>query len=260
MIEGLREPDAGVITIKQTPVWPDPGHTKELIGVQLQSTALFDYLTVREMLALFGSFYRKFLSAREIDELLHAVGLIEKEKAVVRELSGGQQQRLSIALALVNDPQVVFLDEPTTGLDPQARRRLWGVIREINAEGKTIVLTTHYMEEAEVLCGRVAIMDEGKIIAIDAPKQLIVGLGAETRVTFQTSTEVTMEAFRSTFDSLDIRDSHDGYVFYTRDVQSAILSLFDSAQKQSISIKNLNVSGANLEDVFLHFTGKGLRD
>jgi ABC-2 type transport system ATP-binding protein len=260
MIEGLREPDGGDICIKNTPVWPDPGKTKEIIGVQLQTTALFDYLTVREMLALFGSFYGKFLAKGELDKLLDAVDLLEKDRAAVRELSGGQQQRLSIALALVNDPEVVFLDEPTTGLDPQARRRLWDVIRQINEQGKTIVLTTHYMEEAEVLCGRVAIMDRGGIIAIDTPQSLIDNLGAETKVTFQSGRDVPLSAFESVLADLEIHQSDEGYTFYTRDVQAAILGLLDTAREQELHIENLNVSGANLEDVFLHYTGKGLRD
>jgi len=260
MIEGLREPDAGEITIKGVPVWPDPNRTKEMIGVQLQATALFDYLTVREMLSLFGSFYNLFLSTEEVDFLLGAVDLMEKERAVVRELSGGQQQRLSIALALVNDPQVVFLDEPTTGLDPQARRRLWDVIRDISAKGRTIVLTTHYMEEAEVLCKRVAIMDRGGIIAIDTPKKLIDSLAAETKITFQSSKELELAEFSAVMGGLEIKLADDGYVFYAQDVQKSVLGLFDSAKRHNIDIENLSVTGSNLEDVFLHYTGKGLRD
>lgn len=260
MIEGLRPPDAGDIKISGIPVWPGPGPTKEIIGVQLQTTALFDYLTVREMLALFGSFYAKFLTRTEVDALLGAVELTEKDRAVVKELSGGQQQRLSIALALVNDPRIVFLDEPTTGLDPQARRRLWEVVKEINARGKTVVLTTHYMEEAEVLCGRVAIMDRGKIIAIDSPKRLIEGLGAETRVTFQLAASIPIARFETALGGPRIRAQDDGYMFYTHNVQDAILGLFTAADEQGASIEHLSVSGANLEDVFLHYTGKGLRD
>ncbi len=260
MIEGLREPDAGEITIRGVPVWPDPNRIKEMIGVQLQATALFDYLTVREMLSLFGTFYGLFLSKKEVDSLLGAVDLMEKERAVVRELSGGQQQRLSIALALVNDPQVIFLDEPTTGLDPQARRRLWGVIRDISAEGKTVVLTTHYMEEAEVLCGRVAIMDRGGIIAIDTPKKLIEGLVAETKITFQSSKDLELAEFSAAMGGLEIKAADDGYVFYAQDVQKSVLGLFDSAKRHDIDIANLSVTGANLEDVFLHYTGKGLRN
>ena len=260
MIEGLRQPDSGEIKIKEIPVWPNPGPTKELIGVQLQTTALFDYLTVREMLALFGSFYKRVLTAEKIDELLNAVSLVEKEKARVNELSGGQQQRLSVALSLVNDPEVVFLDEPTTGLDPQARRRLWDVIRQINGEGKTIVLTTHYMEEAEVLCGRIAIMDSGRIIDINTPKKLIDGLGAEVKISFHTPNEISVADLKASTGATDVTRPGGQYVLYTKDVQASIIGLFDMAKKEDYVVENLKVSGANLEDVFLSYTGKGLRD
>lgn len=260
MIEGMRKPDGGSVSIKEIQVWPNPGATKALIGVQLQTTALFDYLTVREMLALFGSFYRLRLSGEKIDGLLAAVSLIDKQKARVNELSGGQQQRLSIALALVNDPEVVFLDEPTTGLDPQARRRLWDVVREINSKGKTIVLTTHYMEEAEVLCGRVAIMDAGRVIEIDTPKDLIEGLGAEVKITFGSNRDIELAELKSATGATSVSKADDGYVLYTADVQRSIVGLFNQAQKSSSLIENLSVSGADLEDVFLHHTGKGLRD
>jgi len=260
MIEGLRQPDAGEVSLKGIPVWPNPGPTKELIGVQLQTTALFDYLTVREMLALFGSFYRRRLTRDKIDGLLGAVSLTDKEKSRVNELSGGQQQRLSIALALVNEPEVVFLDEPTTGLDPQARRRLWDVVREISAVGKTIVLTTHYMEEAEVLCGRVAIMDAGRIIEIDTPKELIEGLGAEVKITFRADRDLELAGLKSATGASDISKPDADYVLYTADVQASIVGLFELAQKSAATIENLSVSGADLEDVFLHHTGKGLRD
>lgn len=260
MIEGLRKPDAGEVRIKDLPVWPNPGAVKELIGVQLQTTALFDYLTVREMLALFGSFYRRTLTREKIDDLLGAVGLTDKQKSRVNELSGGQQQRLSIALALVNEPEVVFLDEPTTGLDPQARRRLWDVIREINSEGKTIVLTTHYMEEAEVLCGRVAIMDAGRIIEIDSPKKLIDGLGTEVKITFQADRELSLDDLKAATGASEVSKPEDHYVVHTADVQTSVIGLLGMAEKSAYAIDNLSITGANLEDVFLHHTGKGLRD
>lgn len=260
MIEGLRRPDGGEVLIKGLPVWPNPGGTKELIGVQLQTTALFDYLTVREMLALFGSFYRRVLTREKIDELLSSVSLTNKGKARVNELSGGQQQRLSISLALVNDPEVVFLDEPTTGLDPQARRRLWDVIEEINALGKTIVLTTHYMEEAEVLCDRIAIMDNGHVIEIDTPKNLVDGLGAETKITFQSNKELSLEDIKTATQASQISKPDDHYVLYTKNVQTSIIGLLSMAEKLENAINNLSIAGANLEDVFLHHTGKGLRE
>lgn len=170
MIETLRTIDGGRVLLNGIDVQENPQGAKGIIGVQLQSSSFFDKLTLKELLLLFGEMY-----GREVEpaKLLEEVELEDKLKSYVKELSGGQMQRFSIAAALVNDPVLIFLDEPTTGLDPQARRHLWGVIKRIRSEGKTIVLTTHYMEEAEELCDRVAIMDEGKIIALDKPQALI---------------------------------------------------------------------------------------
>lgn len=260
MIEGLREPDGGEIIVDRMPVWPRPGPIKRIIGVQLQSTTLFDYLTVSEMIALFGSFYKLRLGGKDIDGLLNAVGLTEKRRARVRELSGGQQQRLSIALALVNDPKIVFLDEPTTGLDPQARRRMWDVVREVNGEGKTIVLTTHYMEEAEVLCGRVAVMDHGKIMSLDSPANLIKSLGANAKVTFTCTPQLAVDELRALPAAIEVSEVDHSYVIYTGDVQNCVLGVLQAADNQRAKVENLSVSGANLEDVFLHLTGRGLRD
>ena len=170
MIEGMRPIDDGTATIDGIDVRRDPREVKRRIGIQLQASAFFDELTLTELIDLFGRLYE-----REVDPaaLLAMVDLTEKAKSQVRTLSGGQKQRFSIASALVNDPRVLFLDEPTTGLDPQARRHMWGLVRLIRDRGHTVVLTTHYMEEAEELCDRVAIMDGGHIIALDTPQQLV---------------------------------------------------------------------------------------
>ena len=170
MIETLRPIDDGQVYLGELEVHTHAQEVKRLIGVQLQSSSFFDKLNLRELLLLFGEMY-----GRVVDpvKLLAEVELEDKAKAQVVHLSGGQKQRFSIAAALVNDPVLIFLDEPTTGLDPQARRHLWGVIKRIRSEGKTIVLTTHYMDEAEELCDRVAIMDKGKIVAMDRPAELI---------------------------------------------------------------------------------------
>jgi len=185
MIEGLRKPDGGEVTVLGRPVWPDPRDIQSSIGVQLQSTALFDKLSARELLELFAQFYGRSDGPERAMQSLGLVGLEAKADAQAEEMSGGQRQRLAIALALVHDPQVVFLDEPTTGLDPQARRNLWDVIRAINEEGgKTVVLTTHYLEEAEELCDRVAIMDQAKVIALDTPAGLKASIpGASEKTT-----------------------------------------------------------------------------
>ncbi|MEI7818846.1 MAG: ABC transporter ATP-binding protein, partial [bacterium] len=173
MMEGLRPLSGGEIIINGVDVSKDPYAVKEMIGVQLQSSSFFVNLTLVEILHLFSNLYSENKDPRE---LLEEVDLTEKAKAQVKELSGGQKQRFSIAAALVNDPIVLFLDEPTTGLDPQARRNLWELVKQIQASGKTVIITTHYMEEAEYLCDRIAIMDDGKIVALDTPKNLIKAL------------------------------------------------------------------------------------
>ncbi len=286
MIEGLRRPDGGQVLVEGVPSWPDPRKVKTLIGVQLQSTALFDNLTVREMLVLFASFYDLFPEPAELTDLLERVGLSEKERSMVRELSGGQQQRLSVALALVNHPKVVFLDEPTTGLDPQARRRLWDVIREINRAGMTVILTTHYMEEAAVLCDRVAIMDNGSIIALGTPEDLIRSLDASSSITFTSVPafpEGVLEAITTVTsvrrEEAEAAAGEDGragpaalagaagpdtaparYVLTTDDVEGTLFRLVGRARKADLHIADLDVSGRTLEDVFLALTGRALRD
>jgi ABC-2 type transport system ATP-binding protein len=260
IIEGLRKPNSGQVFIKGESVWPNPNKTKKLIGVQLQTTALFDYQTTEEMLSLFASFYKIDLSKKDRDELLVTVGLTDKRKSFVAELSGGQQQRLSIALGLVNDPQILFLDEPTTGLDPQARRHLWDVVEEISQAGKTIIITTHYMEEAEQLCKRVAIMDSGKIISMDSPKNLIQSLGADSKITFKTSKHLDIAELDKLPSATKITSMDGGYTLYSSSVQNTVLGLFKHADKNGAQIDNLQVAGADLEDVFLSITGKDLRD
>ena len=173
ILEGMRSPNEGSATIDGIDVTKDPRAVKAIIGVQLQSAAFFDNLVLLEIVSLFGHLYSRKVDAAEV---LERVELRDKGKAKYRQLSGGQKQRLSIATALVNDPVVMFLDEPTTGLDPQARRHMWDLIKRLRTDGKTIVMTTHYMEEAEELCDRVAIIDKGSIVALDSPDTLIDGL------------------------------------------------------------------------------------
>jgi ABC-2 type transport system ATP-binding protein len=207
MIEGLRRPDGGEITLLGQPVWPDPRRIQARIGVQLQSTSLFDMLTARELLELFARFYLRADSVERAKIALQLVGLESKAGDYAKRLSGGQQQRLAIALALVHDPEIVFLDEPTTGLDPQARLNLWDVIRSINTEQKkTVVLTTHYLEEAEELCDRVAIMDEGRIITLDTPDALIERLLAKGFRRKKAEREANLEDVFIDFTGRDLRE------------------------------------------------------
>ena len=173
ILEGMRPPDGGAAFVNGIDVQRDPQRVKSVIGVQLQSSVFFDKLNLVEILKVFGSFYGRKVDAAA---LLEQVGLEDKAKSVFTKLSGGQKQRFSIAAALVNDPLVLFLDEPTTGLDPQARRHAWDLVKGFKSEGRTILLTTHYMDEAEELCDRIAIMDDGRIIALDAPDALIDSL------------------------------------------------------------------------------------
>jgi ABC-2 type transport system ATP-binding protein len=241
MIEGLRKPDGGEITLLGRPVWPDPRGIQARIGVQLQSTSLFDMLTARELLELFARFYLRPDAEERTRIALALVGLESKADDYAKRLSGGQQQRLAIALALVHDPDIVFLDEPTTGLDPQARRNLWDVIRSINVDqGKTVVLTTHYLEEAEELCHRVAIMDESRIVALDTPAGLIATLDADARVSYT--------------------DGSGDHTVYVKDVQTTVLEVLERARESGDTVQNLAVRGADLEDVFMQLTGREYRE
>ncbi|WP_103501301.1 MULTISPECIES: ABC transporter ATP-binding protein [unclassified Streptomyces] len=178
IVEGLREPDEGTARLLGELSWPRNTALLRRIGVQLQASAFFEKLTAREQIRTFASFYD--VSDERADAMLGSVGLTDKADVQDDKLSGGQAQRLSIACALVHDPELVFLDEPTTGLDPQARRNLWDLLRRINSEGRTVVLTTHYMDEAETLCDRVAVMDNGKILRVGPPRELISDLGVDS--------------------------------------------------------------------------------
>ena len=183
MLEGLRQPDGGTLSVLGLSPWPRNPALLPRIGVQLQASSFFERLTVREQIATFASLYG--VSARRADEMLSIVGLDESAATRTEKLSGGQAQRLSIACALVHDPELVFLDEPTGALDPQARRNLWDLLRQINADGRTVVLTTHHMDEAEILCDRVAIMDHGKILQLGPPATLVRGLDSPVRISVE---------------------------------------------------------------------------
>jgi len=257
MIEGLREPDGGEIRVLGEPVWPHPDRIQRRIGVQLQNSAFFDFLSTQELLELFARFYGPVSPAR-VTGVLETVGLEGKAKARVNELSGGQQQRVAIALALVHEPEVVFLDEPTTGLDPQARRNLWDVVRAIHEEGRTVILTTHYMEEAEQLCDRVAIMDEGRIVALDTPRELVHGLGSGGRIAFEGGLDgQELGALAG------VREAHredGGWELATDSVRATLPALLALAEEKGGEIGWLTVKRRSLEDVFLELTGTEYRE
>jgi len=258
IIEGLRRADSGQVTVLGLDVRRHPDAVKARIGVQLQTTALFPRLTVREVLNLFRSF---FPQSREADELIAMVNLQEKANTLTRDLSGGQRQRLSVALALVNRPEIIFLDEPTTGLDPQARRSLWEVIEQVRSAGATVFLTTHYMEEAERLCDRVAVIDHGHIIALDSPDALIRTHFQERAVEFeingQRAASLSLEKLPAV---TQVRQDGKTITLYTNDVEVTLAALFEQGQRTGFQVDALHVRRATLEDVFLKLTGRRIRD
>lgn len=259
IMEGLREPDSGQVMVLGMDVTKNTKAVKERIGVQLQNTALFPRLTVREVLDLFQTFFKG--KRRSTDELIRMMNLEEKEKTYSQDLSGGQKQRLSVALALINTPEIVFLDEPTTGLDPAARRNMWETIEHVKSSGATVFLTTHYMEEAQVLCDRVAVVDAGKIIALNSPNQLIAEHFSESAVEFENQMEVPEEGTFMTIAGV-IRTRRDGNIItlYTGDTTATLVGLTELAEKGVIKFQDLHVRKATLEDVFLKLTGRRIRD
>ena len=260
IIEGLREPTAGHTYILGRETRRDRRLVQEMIGVQLQSSSYFDYLKLEEILDLFGSFYQEALPSMD---LLEAVGLTDKRQSMVRTLSGGQSQRFSIIAALVNDPLVVFLDEPTAGLDPQSRRDLWGMIRQIRDDhGKTIVLTTHYMEEANALCDRVLVIDHGRVQALDTPQNLISQHTERTIVRFFLDTPLTeqLRALPGVTDVSVLSADDDEYVLRVSAPEEALTALLALVRQKGVSLRGLQVQPATLEDVFLSLTGRSLKE
>jgi len=257
IIEGLRRPDAGRVRVLGLDPQRQPAQVKQRIGVQLQASAYFDYLTLKEILELFGSFYRRRLPALE---LLAMVGLQERAGALLKQLSGGQQQRFSLAAALVNDPEVVFLDEPTTGLDPQARRSLWELVGQMRSQGRTVILTTHYMEEAQALCQRVAIMDGGRIVALDTPDALVSRLEAHFHLRLHLERPVEPPTLAVAGVTKVTCPGDCLYRLQVRSVAESLPLVLARLQELEVGLVDLAVERATLEDVFLALTGKELRD
>ncbi|WP_342541600.1 ABC transporter ATP-binding protein [Paenisporosarcina sp. FSL H8-0542] len=257
MMVGLRKTDGGTAIIGGFDIAKDLLKVKEVIGIQLQSTTLFELLTVEEILRLYASFYQKNVS---IPELIEDMVLTEKTKSRIKTLSGGQKQRLAIALALVHDPWILFLDEPTTGLDPQARRTLWDIVLKLKEKGKTTVLTTHYMDEAQVLCDRIAIMDKGNLIALDTPSGLIKGLESDSAVEFQYEGNFLTEELETLDGVKQVGKHKDTYVLYTDNLQKTLINLIQFTSEKQIQLINLQTRTSTLEDVFIHMTGRSLRE
>jgi ABC-2 type transport system ATP-binding protein len=257
IVEGLRPADSGSATVLGMDVSKATRAVKERIGVQPQSPALFPSLTVREMINFFRSLYQKSVPTSQIVEL---ASLQESQNVLFRNLSGGQQQRLSVSLAFVNDPEIIFLDEPTTGLDPQARRAMWEVVETFQRAGKTVVLTTHYMEEAQRLCDRIAIMDYGQIIALDSPQRLIDSNIKESAIQFKMKDYPGDQVITGLPDVSKVVREGDDIIIYTNNIPSAISGLLAMASQRSAELSELSVRQATLEDVFLKLTGKRIRD
>ena len=259
MIESLRTPDSGSIRVLGMDPTREADNLQERIGVQLQTTSIQPNIKVKEALKLFASFYLHPHANPE--ELLKTLSLEDKANSRFKKLSGGQQQRVAIALALVNKPEVLFFDEITTGLDPQARRNMWELVENIRKEGKTVFLTTHYMEEAEKLCDRVGIIDYGKIIALDTPRGLIDNLGADSRVTFSVEgQDVDASMFEGIGAVSRVERVEDGFVLYTSDENAALQELVRLADSRKFRLSSLRIENPNLDDVFLTLTGREIRE
>ena len=260
ILEGLLDPTSGDVEILGMKWETQESSIRARIGISLQETRLSDKLTVRETVDLFRSFYPRGLTAEEVIE---RVSLGEKAQSAVEKLSGGQKQRLAVATALVGDPDLLFLDEPTTGLDPQARRQLWDVIRGLRDRGRTVVITTHYMDEAERLCDRVAVVDRGRVIAIGTPRELIARLGGEHIVEFTITGELP-EAVRQSCEQLpsivSVRTEASGFALSVGEPHLAIPALMDLLRQSSVPLAGLTTRTATLEDVFVTLTGRHLRD
>jgi ABC-2 type transport system ATP-binding protein len=256
--EGLLRPAGGEIEILGT-MWRKGGDRKlrQRIGVALQETRFSEMLTVEETVRLFRSFYDR---GRDIGEVIALLGLEEKRRARVGKLSGGQRQRLSLACALVSEPEILFLDEPTTGLDPQARLRIWEVVERFAAAGGTVLLTTHYMEEAARLCHRVAIVDRGKLVALGSPGELVRELGADDVIELVPEGEAALEPFTAI---PGVRTAHRRgplIALAVDSVKAVLPAALAAAEACGIKVSSIATHQASLEDVFVHMTGRGLRD
>jgi len=258
--EGLTEPDSGQVEVLGRRWSSDAAQLRQRLGIQLQDTQLSEKLTVHETVRLFRSFFRQGADASEV---IARVQLEEKQNSRVGDLSGGQKQRLALACALVGDPDFLFLDEPTTGLDPQARRQLWELIEKFKQSGRTILLTTHYMDEAERLCDRVAIMDHGKVIALGTPRELIALNCAEQMVEFtagSVSHALDVPALRRIQGVREVRTENGSVLLQVTELHTSVPALLTELTRQNVPLTELRTHSATLEDVFVTLTGRHLRD
>jgi ABC-2 type transport system ATP-binding protein len=255
-LEGLRRPDRGKVSVLGLDPQADGYALRERIGMQLQEAALPDRIRVWEVLELYASFYRHSV---DWQPLLERFGLVDRRNVYYAKLSGGQKQRLYIALALLNDPALVFLDELTTGLDPQARRAMWDLVRHMCDQGKTVFLTTHFMEEAERLCSRVAIMDRGRIIALDTPENLIRGLGMDSRVVFSVDGTFAPESLQALGDVRRVERIDERVLVYGQG-EALVSNVVNMLTANGVHFRDLRTEQPTLDDVFLTLTGREMRD
>lgn len=258
-VEGLREGDRGEISVLGLDPISQERQLRPLLGIQLQEAHLPDNLKVWEAMDMYAAFYERHL---DWEELLEDLGLAEKRNTAFRKLSGGQKQRLFIALALLHDPELVFLDELTTGLDPRARRVIWDLVREVRQRGKTIFLTTHYMDEAESLCDRVAIIDRGKLVALDTPASLIQGLEISERVIFRSGEQGTTGLLADLPGVVRVEQQGDQTTVYGKQNGSGpiVTAVVNTLTDEGLSFRDLRTENPDLEDVFLSLTGRQLAD
>lgn len=256
ILEGLLEPSGGKVEILGHKLPNESDQIRKKIGVQLQSSSYLPDLSLVELMNLFGSFYG---IRPDVNHLLSLVGLSEKAGEEVKNLSGGQKQKFSLGLSLVNDPEILFLDEPTTGLDPRSRRNLWQMIRETNKRGVTVILTTHYMEEAEFLCSRVAVMDHGKILTINHPRKLIDNLRSTTQVSFFTENEIPGDFWQKIPQVEKVYSNYPKVILEITSLDS-VSHIVKLLQEKKILFSGFTVKTASLEDVYLDLTGKGFEE
>jgi len=257
ILEGLRPPDGGIVSVCGLDPQTPGDSFKQEIGAVLQATALPDKLRVGEAVSMFASFYKR---RRDPAALLKRFGLEEKRNTFYSQLSGGQKQRLALAMSLVNEPRVLFLDEPTAGLDPQVRREIYTIIEELKKERKTILLTTHYIEEAEKLCDRVAIVDQGRVIAQGTPRELKQRSAGTTRIELRLARPESDAALKQLEGVADCRASDGVYVVHSTRVPQTIVSLVKYLEANGNELSSLDIAAPSLEDVFLELTGRSLRD
>ena len=257
ILEGMRTPDRGLARVGGLDPEKSGTEFKENIGAVLQSTSLPDKLRVREAIELFGQFYQR---RADTDKLLERFQLNEKREAFYSQLSGGQKQRLALAIALVNDPAVVFLDEPTAGLDPQVRREIYTIIEELKQEKKTVLITTHYIEEAERLCDRVAIVDHGRVIATGTPRDLKHKSADMTRIEVRLAKPVTIESLTRLDGVADCREFDHTYVLHSTHPPQSIVALVKYLEAEHNELQSMEMFSPSLEDVFIELTGRRLRE